>query len=212
MLELTNPRVLPDGDQPLAGKTIILDAGHGGANPGALGPLGGAEGALNESDLNLEIVMAAKDKLEALGANIVLTRDRETEIDVPINDRLNQLIEVDPDLCISIHQNSMPYSSDVTTIRGLVGLYWSDSGYMLTDVVGETMANAFGRLDRSPTKQRLAMVRNPKFPSTLIEVCFMTNVEEYERMMQPDAIDTAAASLAEGILNYYEAQRKYILD
>ena len=56
------------------------------------------------------------------------------------------------------------------------------------------------------------MVRNPKFPSTLIEVCFMTNVEEYERMMQPDAIDTAAASLAEGILNYYEAQRKYILD
>lgn len=83
---------------------------------------------------------------------------------------------------------------------------------MLTDVVGETMANAFGRLDRSPTKQRLAMVRNPKFPSTLIEVCFMTNVEEYERMMQPDAIDTAAASLAEGILNYYEAQRKYILD
>ena len=212
VLELTNPRVLPDGDQPLAGKTIILDAGHGGANPGALGPLGGAEGALNESDLNLEIVMAAKDKLESLGANIVLTRDRETEIDVPINDRLDQLIEVDPDLCISIHQNSMPYSSDVTTIRGLVGLYWSDSGYMLTDVVGETMANAFGRLDRSPTKQRLAMVRNPKFPSTLIEVCFMTNVEEYERMMQPDAIDTAAESLAEGILNYYEAQRKYILD
>ncbi len=212
IIELTNPRVLPDGDQPLAGKTIILDAGHGGANPGALGPLGGAEGALNESDLNLEIVMAAKDKLEALGANIVLTRDRETEIDVPINDRLDQLIEVDPDLCISIHQNSMPYSSDITTIRGLVGLYWSDSGYMLTSVVGETMANAFGRLDRSPTKQRLAMVRNPKFPSTLVEVCFMTNVEEYERMMQPDAIATAADSLAEGILNYYEAQRKYIVN
>lgn len=212
IVELTNPTTLPEGDHPLEGKTIILDAGHGGANPGALGPLGALEGAMNESDFNLEIVMAAYEKLTALGANVVLTRDRECEIDVPIADRLEQLIEVDPDLCISVHQNSMPYASDVTKIRGLVGLYWSDSGYMLTSVMGKTMSDAFNRLNRSPVRQRLAMVRNPKFPSTLVEVCFITSVEEYERMMQPDAIETAAASLTEGVLNYYEAQRKYISD
>ena len=44
-------------------------------------------------DFNLEIVMAAKEKLEELGAGIVLTRDRD-EIDVPINDRMDKLIEV----------------------------------------------------------------------------------------------------------------------
>ncbi|MGN1129119.1 MAG: N-acetylmuramoyl-L-alanine amidase, partial [Candidatus Flemingiibacterium sp.] len=210
IVELRNPTTLPDTDKPLEGKVIVLDAGHGGKNPGALGPLGAAEGAMNESDFNLEIVMAAVPKLEALGATVILTRDRETEIDVPVPDRVAQLIELDPDLCVSIHQNSMPYTSDVTKIHGLVGLYWSDSGYMLTSVMGKTMSDALNKLNRSPVQQRLAMVRNPKFPSTLIEVCFITNVEEYERMMRPDSIDRISDSIADGILNYYAAQAKYL--
>ena len=210
IVSFRNPTSLPDTDKPLTGKTIVLDAGHGGRNPGALGPLGNTEGAMNESDFNLEIVMAAKEKLEELGADIVLTRDRETEIDVPINDRMDKLIEVQPDICISVHQNSMPYTTDITKVRGLVGLYWSDSGYMLTDILGGTMARRLDKLDRSPTKQRLAMVRNPKFPSTLVEVCFITNVEEYERMMQPGEIGRIADYLAEGVLNYYAAQAKYL--
>lgn len=210
VVRFMNPTSLPDTDKPLLGKVIVLDAGHGGKNPGALGPLGDLDGAMNESDFNLEIVMASKERLEALGAEVVLTRDRECEIDVPIYDRLDKLIEIQPDLCISIHQNSMPYTSDVTKIRGLVGLYWSDSGYMLTDVLGETMAAALDKLDRSPTKQRLAMVRNPKFPSTLIEVCFITNVEEYERMMRPGEIGRIADSLADGVLAYYARQERYM--
>ncbi len=210
VVELKNPTALPDSDKPLEGKTIVLDAGHGGKNPGALGPLGAAEGAMNESDFNLEIVMDTLPKLEALGADVILIRDRETEIDVPVNDRIQELIDISPDLCISIHQNSMPYTSDVTRIHGLVGLYWSDAGYMLTDVMGETMSDALNKLDRSPTRQRLALVRNPKFPSTLIEVCFITNVEEYERMMREDSIDRISDSIADGILNYYSAQEKYI--
>lgn len=210
VFEWKNPETLPDGDKPLEGKTIILDAGHGGANPGALGPLGALEGALNESDFNLEIVLAAEPYLEALGAEVIQIRDRETEIDVPIADRMQTLIDVDPDLMISIHQNSMPYTSDITKIRGVVGLYWSDSGYMLTDVMGETISNALNKLDRSPTKQRLAMVRNAKFPSTLIETCFITSVEEYERMMKPDTVDKIAKSIADGVIAYYKTQEKYI--
>ena len=72
------------------------------------------------------------------------------------------------------------------------------------------MARRLDKLDRSPTKQRLAMVRNQKFPSTLVEVCFITNVEEYERMMQPGEIGRIADYLAEGVLNYYAAQAKYL--
>jgi len=210
VVKCKNPEVLPDSDTPLAGKTIILDAGHGGKNPGALGPLGSAEGAMNESDFNLEIVLAAEPYLRALGAEVIQIRDRDCEIDVPIADRMQTLIDVKPDLMISIHQNSMPYATDVTKVRGLVGLYWADSGLMLTDVMGEVMSDALGKLDRSPTKQRLAMVRNPKFPATLVETCFITSVEEYEMMMQPDAIDTIARSIADGVLAYYENQRKYL--
>lgn len=210
IFEWKNPETLPEGDKPLEGKVIILDAGHGGKNPGALGPLGALEGAMNESDFNLEIVLAAQPYLEALGAEVIQIRDRETQIDVPIADRMQTLMDIDPDIMISIHQNSMPYTTDITKIRGVVGLYWSDSGYMLTDVMGETISNALNKLDRSPTKQRLAMVRNAKFPSTLIETCFITSVEEYERMMKPDTVDKIARSIADGVLAYYAAQEKYI--
>ena len=209
-MKLKNPTRLPDSETPLEGKTIVLDAGHGGKNPGALGPLGAAEGAMNESDFNLEIVMAALPKLEKLGATVILTRDRETPNDVPVLERVQELIDVSPDLCVSVHQNSMPYTTDVTKVHGLVGLYWSDSGYMLTSVMGETMSSALNKMNRSPTKQRLALVRNPKFPSTLVEVCFITNVEEYEKMMQPDSIEKISDSIATGILNYYAAQEKYL--
>ena len=206
-----NPESLPSTEKPLAGKTIVLDAGHGGKNPGALGPLGAAEGAMNESDFNLEIVMSAEKYIKNLGADVILIRDRETPNDVPVTERIETLIDISPDLVISIHQNSMPYTTDITRIRGVVGLYWADSGYMLTDIMGETIATALNKLDRSSTKQRLAMVRNPKFPATLLETCFITSVEEYERMMKPDAIETIAKSIADGVIKYYKAQEKYIL-
>jgi len=210
IFEFRNPEKLPDTDKPLEGKVIILDAGHGGPNPGALGPLGALEGALNESDFNLEIVLAAKPLLEAKGAEVLLIRDSDCEIDVPINSRLQTLIDTDPDLVISVHQNSMPYTTDITKVRGVVGLYWADSGYMLTESVGEAVATALNKLDRSPTKQRLAMVRNPKFPATLVETCFITSVEEYERMMKPGAIDTIAEAIVNGIMDFYEKQEEYL--
>lgn len=210
IIEWKNPEILSYTAKPLEGKTIILDAGHGGENPGAIGPLGSSEGAMNESDFNLEIVMAAQGYLRELGANVILIRDRETAIDIPVTERVQTLIDIQPDLMISIHQNSMPYTTDITKVHGCVGLYWSDSGYMLTDVMGETISTVLNKLDRSPTKQRLAMVRNPKFPSTLIETCFITSVEEYERMMKSDTVDKIAKAVADGVLNYYEAQRKYV--
>lgn len=211
IFKFRNPQALPIGDKPLKDKVIVLDAGHGGKNPGALGPLGSAEGAINESDFNLKIVLETEKYLTELGATVVLIRDENCEIDVPIEERLLTLTKANPDIVISVHQNSMPYTADVTKIHGCVGLYWSDAGYMLTDAVGEAVSTALNKIDRSPTKQRLAMVRNQKFPATLIETCFITNVEEYERMMMPDAVQTIAKAIANGVISYYNRQEKYII-
>ncbi len=211
VVKFRNPQELPKSDKPLSGKVIVLDAGHGGGNPGALGPLGGAKGAVNESDFNLKIVLEMEKHLKELGAAVILTRDESCDIDIPISDRLAVLIEASPDLVISVHQNSMPYTADVTKIHGCVGLYWSDAGYMLADKVGKSVASALNKADLSPTKQRLAMVRNQKFPAALIETCFITNVEEYERMMKPGTMTTIAKAVSDGIISYYKAQEKYIL-
>ncbi len=212
IFEWKNPEALPDTDKPLTDKIIVLDAGHGIENPNALGPLGDTPEAMNEGEFNLEIVLAAEKYLSELGAEVILIRDKDETRDIPLTERTQTLIDLNPDLVISIHQNSMPYTADIRTIHGVVGLYWSDSGYMLTDVIGGVIADSLDKIDRSPTKQRLAMTRNPKFPSTLIETCFITNVEEYERMMKPDACDTIARAISDGVLKYYKSQEKYILN
>lgn len=200
-----NPQTLAAGDLPLVGKTIVVDAGHGGRDIGAVGP----RADYTEADMNLDIALSLAEKLRALGADVILTRDEDETVEVM--DRVAMLDEIRPDLSISVHQNSMLYNADVTKIRGLVGLYFADSGSLLTKCVSSSLSDALNRYERTPTSQRLALVRNPKFPSTLIEVGFITCVEEYDKMYGASAIDLAAEGLADGILDYYRAQAAYLL-
>lgn len=202
---LRNPQKLSESTSfPLSGKTIILDAGHGGYDNGAAGP----DGRTNESDLNLSITKAAAEKLIWLGAEVILIRDDDTAVE--LLDRCKQLSEINPDLCISVHQNSMGYSSDITKIRGLLGLYFADSGKLLTECVSRSVSDSLNRYMREPSKQRLAMVRNAKFPSTLIEVGFITCIEEYDLLMSENGINSAAQGIADGILEYYRIQATFL--
>jgi len=139
---------------------------------------------------------------------VVLTRD--ADVTVVMEDRLTALDRLAPDLSISIHQNSMAYTSDITRVRGLIGLYYADAGKLLTECVSSAVSGALNRYERTPTEQRLALCRNARFPSTLIEVGFITCVEEYEKMMSPEAITAAGEAVAQGVLNYYAAQAKWL--
>ncbi|MBQ3125856.1 MAG: family 10 glycosylhydrolase [Clostridia bacterium] len=204
LVRLRNPQGLSDGAAPLAGKVIVLDAGHGGADSGALGP----SGEVNEADLNLAITLRAAEALRRLGAEVILTR--EADVTVEMNDRLTRLDEIAPDLSISIHQNSMGYATDITKVRGLVALYYADAGKLLTECISSSVAGALNRYERTPSEQRLALCRNARFPSTLVEVGFITCVEEYEKMQNADVIAEAGDAVAQGVLDYYRAQEKWI--
>ena len=182
---------------------VILDAGHGGADWGALG----ASGTSNEKDLNLAIVLAAAEKLKALGADVVLSRADDTT--VSLYERMDLLEALEPDLCVSIHQNSMGYSSDITRIRGTLALWCMDGGMLLSDTVGRAVAESLGRSYRGNAYQALAVCRNPKFPAALIEVGFITSVEEYEQIASSDGISSAADGVVNGILEYYKKQAEY---
>lgn len=204
IVKFRNPQKLAAGDKPLSGKTILLDAGHGGAEPGTTGPVPG----MTEAYFNLEIVLATKPLLEKLGAKVVLTRSEDVTFKLS-PDRLDFVNKTNPDLCISVHQNALDYNSDITRVRGTVGLYWQQSGKLLTRLVGNKVAKSLGYYERNATQQRLAMVRNPKFPSTLVEVSFLTCVEEVERLVN-GGVDIAAQAIVDGILEYYNQQGKFI--
>ena len=192
-------RLSQDAGKPLSGICIALDAGHGGTDTGALGPLA-VGGAIHEKDLNLMVTLAAGKRLEELGATVLLTRSEDST--VPIYDRVDRLCEIMPDLAISIHQNSLGYSSDITRVRGTVGLWWADGGELLAECVSHCVARSLARREMTATRQKLALCRNPKFPSALIEVGFMTSVEEYEYMLN-GGVQDAADGIAQGVLLYF---------
>ncbi len=210
VLSMRNP-VSPDltAEKPLSGIRIVLDAGHGGYDRGASGAFAGAGQSFHEKDLNLAIVLKAAEKLEELGAEVLLTRQGDGALE--LTQRTKYLEEAKADLSLSIHQNSMNENVDITRIRGCLGLWCMDSGYMLSDRVGSAVAKALGRRWIGTSYQMLALCRNPKFPQALIEVGFITSVEEYELMTSGNGIEKAAHGIAEGVLDYFRSQAGYAL-
>lgn len=196
-----------DKDKPLTGIHIVLDAGHGGTDNGAAGARNQEDTTLHEKDVNLAITLVAEKLLTELGATVELTRSEDVTMDLYA--RMDYLEEKEPDLCISVHQNSMGYTSDITRIRGTLPLYWADSGRLLTETVGTAVAERTGRYLRDTTQQMLALCRNPKFPQTLIEVGFITCVEEYEQYVTGGAITKAAEGIRDGVIEYFRQQSKF---
>lgn len=198
-----NPELISMLGKALEGKTIILDAGHGGNDIGASGP----DMIIHEADLNYSIACAAKEKLEDLGATVLLTRGEDETL--ALMDRVSLISMIEPDICISIHQNSADYSADIRKIHGLVGLYYAYSGNMLCSEISDAVSFNTSRIKRNVTTQRLAMTRNEEFPSCLIEVGFMTSPEEVEQLIGGNGIERAACGIADGVMNYYMSQAKY---
>ncbi|GAB4273441.1 MAG: hypothetical protein Kow0029_13140 [Candidatus Rifleibacteriota bacterium] len=86
-------------EKPLKGVSILLDPGHGGTDPGAIGPTG-----LKESDTNLRVARYLKALLEADGAEVSLTRNGDVYLS--LNQRIEIAKKLNPDLFVSIHHNS----------------------------------------------------------------------------------------------------------
>lgn len=208
IVSLKNPVSLDfTSEKPLNGVNIVLDAGHGGYDNGASGALKNTANPQSEKDLNLSITLKAAEKLEKLGANVILTRSDDSTVD--IYDRISFLEETEPDICISIHQNSMGFTSDITRIRGTLALWCMDSGRLLADSVGKSVSASLSRSYRGANYQMLAMCRNPKFPQALIEIGFITSVEEYEQITSVTGIEMAADGVCNGVINYYKAQKAF---
>ena len=206
IVSLRNPiSVDTRSSSPLDGINIVLDAGHGGDDRGAAGAL---PSGMNEKDLNLKITLSTAEKLEKLGADVTLTRSGDTTLD--LFSRMAMLEELEPDLCVSIHQNSMDYTSDVTRVRGTLGLWCMDGGRLLARCVSTAVADSLGRYWRGSQYQMLAMCRNPKFPEALIETGFITSAEEYEQLMSESGIERAAEGFCAGILDWFSAQSEYL--
>ncbi len=203
IVKLNNPQTLADGDKPLTGKRIVVDAGHGGSDIGAPGP-----GSFPEAYLNQAIATELVKELESLGAEVIQSRPDNNTVD--LYERMDILNDECPDIAISVHHNSVAGSTNALRAKGFLALYSNNSGVSLTETISAVVTGELGRQERQPAYQKLAVARNHRFPSTLLEMCFISNVEEYQWSIMPGNYEKSAKAIAQGVLKYYSDQEKYL--
>jgi len=204
VVKVKNPMKKTEGSQPLGGLTVMVDAGHGGGDPGALG----FSTEKNEKDLALELALAVRTRLVLLGAKVIMTRESDETVD--IYGRMDMYNEITPDLLISLHYNSLGDAQDNSRVRGYLGLYCNDSGRLLAKACSSAISSALNRAERDVRYQALAMLRSHRFPATLCEMAFISNPDEYEFSTGDEGINRSADAVAEGVLKWIDYQQVWV--
>jgi N-acetylmuramoyl-L-alanine amidase len=185
---------------------VILDAGHGGNDPGKVG----INGAL-EKDLNLEIALKVQAYLEANDIRVVMTRDSDEGLydanssHKKVEDmkrRVALIDETSPDLAVSIHQNS--YTEEY--VHGAQVFYYTGSmeGQKLADTIQQSMVN---RVDPDNNRQvkpndSYYLLKKTGTPIVIVECGFLSNQTEADKLCTPLYQDRIAWAVTMGILQY----------
>ena len=173
---------------------IIIDAGHGGFDPGAVGHSG-----LHEKEPNLAIAKKLAALLEKEGQKIILTRNSDQFLS--LQRRVKLANQSGAQLFISIHANSIN-----NTTAGGVETYYNDSSHEKSRILAEKIHDKLGRnlgvKDRGIKNDNFYVIKYTKMPSVLIETAFLSNPKEEKLLSSPEFQSKAAALLADGIIDY----------
>ena len=188
---------LSAGDKPLSGVTVMLDAGHGGGDSGALG-VAGIEG-VKESQLNLAVAKASAALLKEYGADVVMTRD-DYDTFLELEERRSLVRTVKPDVFISVHHNSMDYSYDSNKAYGSECYYFTHQSRKLADLMSSNVSRATNRRDRGEKTGYYYVTRTDIAPSVLMEYSFIINPGEYSTTYSDIDIYRAAWGTVQAVL------------
>lgn len=173
-------------------RTVVLDAGHGGDDPGA------AVGDVYEKDINLAITLRVTALLEANGELTVLLSRGEDEF-VSLTDRAAYANEVGADLFVSIHANALENND---SFSGIYTFYHPQkrADQKLAQTIQSAVSGLSGGIDRGVRSEDYAVLRETDMSAVLVETGFMTCPEELAKLTDEDYQDRLAAGIAQGIL------------
>lgn len=178
---------------PIAGKSIVLDAGHGGVDMGACGRQG-----TREKDINLEVTMILKELLEEAGAKVILTRTDDSFISLYERPYLANYIFCN--LFISIHSNNHTNFN----VNGIEVYHHSgrpDAKLLAEKVINRLVAKT--RLSSRGVKANdFCVTRETQMPSILIELGYLSNYQEESILRTSEFRTKAAEAIFEGIMEF----------
>lgn len=177
---------------------VVLDAGHGGSDPGSLGyNEDKTEILAKEKDMNLKITLMVEKMLNDRGIKTYLTRSDDTY--VSLSDRAEIANEKNAALFVSIHNNSIPDPD----YKGSMVLYYSTStaGKTLASNILSEMTKAAGTIDRGLRDgTNMAVIRKTNMPAVIVECGCLTNSEELSNLMDDLFLEKLAFGITEGIV------------
>lgn len=182
--------------RPLAGVTVLLDAGHGDQDGGAMGAAG--YGAPVEKDVNLALTLATKYRLEQMGAAVQTIRTDDSFLS--LEERNAAISTGQPDFFIAIHHNSVELNVDANDQSGTECYYFYSAGQTLAETLVNNVSQATGRPARGAMWGYYYVTRNTTCPAVLLEVGFMVNPTEYEQVTSETQLWNAADAIARSIL------------
>lgn len=172
---------------PFKGKKIIIDPGHGGSDQGA-----SSKSGTLEKNVTLKTGLMLKKKLEAAGAEVVMTRS--TDKYVKLKDRQGAA-----DAFISIHSDALAES----TPNGLTVYYYQDSQKPLADTLHMAIRKKSLLSDRGVRQENFQVIRQTKIPAVLLELGYISNPLD-EQMMKDDVQrQIVTTGIVDGLRNYF---------
>ena len=172
---------------------VVVDPGHGGPDPGAVGISG-----LQEKEIVMDISRQVAAALEQQGIQSVLTRTTN-DVDVDLEPRVSLAERINATLFVSIHANSISLSRP--DISGLETYYYQ-SGAGLARSIHNSVLQGTGIQDRGVRTARFYVLRKTTMPSVLVEVGFVTGRDDASKLSTAAYRKQMADSIARGILQY----------
>jgi N-acetylmuramoyl-L-alanine amidase len=188
---------------------VILDPGHGGRDPGALGRLTPRSPPIQEKAINLQLARKVASNLKTLGVRALLTRYRDTA--VSLDDRAKMANTHSAKLFVSLHAN---FSQDNPQAKGfqiyiatVAGNASKDAAKRVAGKFKEAGLSSHGDAVRDDRDRALAVLRQTRGAAILIEVGFMSNPADLARIVASRYQDRLAYAIAAGIASHLRAQQ-----
>lgn len=185
---------------------VLLDAGHGGADPGKVSASG-----IKEKDVNLAIALKCKSILEQNGIKVILSRKDDSSLEEAnasnkkasdLKKRKSLIKESKINCAVSIHQNSFPDSSS----HGAQVFYHPDypDSKRLASLIQSQMQTLTGTENHRKIKANTDyyLLRDNNTPTVITEVCFLSNPSEAAMITEETVQEKAAFQIAMGIMQF----------
>ncbi len=174
-------------------KTIIIDAGHGGRDVGAIGSTD-----TYEKSFAYLTAHELEQELQYLGANVLLTREQDEFISLSSRSTYSNFN--DTDAFISIHYNSVP---ELPNVSGIESFYYADQNKNLAKYIQQGIIKETDESDRGIAMGDFQVLRTNLKPSVLLELGFISNPEK-EALLQTNAYQKKlVAGIVEGLRKYF---------